>query len=316
MVRDRLKRLVQFGLLTNKSFRFFRWFGVHVTPVHFYSPIPDLRELARDGFPGAGPSEMVGVDMRPQEQLRLLHEVIARFQPECDFPFQPTGARNEFYVDNSYFGYSSAVALHALIRRGRPHRVIEVGAGFSSLVIARAALMNAAEGAPAEFTTIDPFPSRVVAVGVPGLSRVLAARVQDVGLAPFADLREGDLVSIDSSHAVRTGGDVPFLYLEVLPRLAPGVLVHIHDVFLPEDYPHAWLRRRYFWSEQYLVHALLLFSRGFEVVFAQRFAELSFPGEYAAAMGGRVNPRENFSSYSLWIRRTEDRVADRSHGVR
>ena len=303
---ESLKRPFRFLLLTNKSFRLFRWFGVHVSPVHFYSPIPDLRELPPDGSPWARPSALPGVEMNAENQRRLLTDVLARFQPECDFPFACSGRPGEFHVDNVYFGYGSAVAMHSMIRHTRPRRVVEIGAGYSSVVIARALRMNAADGSAAEFTAIDPFPSPVLSGGVPGISRVVQSRVQDLGLDSFAGLRAGDLVSIDSSHAVRTGGDVPFLYLEVLPWLAPGVLVHIHDIFLPEDYPRSWLERRFFWSEQYLVQAFLVFNRGFEVIFAQRFAELTFPQEYAAAMGGRVSAAENFDSYSLWLRRTEE----------
>ena len=110
---------------------------------------------------------------------------------------------------------------------------------------------------------------------LPGLAAVIARPVQEVDLALFERLEPADILFIDSTHVVRTGGDVPFLYLEVLPRLRPGVIVHLHDVFLPREYPQSWLTEHHlFWNEQYLLHAFLLFNAAFEVLFANQYIAL------------------------------------------
>jgi hypothetical protein len=91
-------------------------------------------------------------------------------------------------------------------------------------------------------------------------------------VAFFEHIQEGDVLFIDTSHVVRTGGDVNFLFLEVLPRLNPGVIVHVHDIFLPFEYPREWiLEQKRFFSEQYLLHAFLLFNSSFEVLLANSF---------------------------------------------
>jgi hypothetical protein len=242
--------------------------------------------------------------MNAPAQLRLMEQVFGAYQRECDFPASPTPRASEYHTRNVYFGYVSAAAMHAMIRHFRPARVLEVGAGYSTRVIAAAARMNASDGSPVEVTAVDPYPDPVLRAGLPGVSRLIASPVQSVDLETLTGLEPNDILSIDTSHAVRTGGDVVFLYLEVLPRLKPGVLVHIHDIFLPEEYPKDWLRRRFFWNEQYLLQAFLIGNSGFEVVWGQRYSELRFPAQYARAFADRTTPAENSGSYSFWIRRT------------
>ena len=302
---ERLRKRVGQIVLTNKSFRFFRSFGVHLTPVHYYSPVPDLRDLLTRPSIWDQPSELPGVDMNVDGQLSLMEDVLSAYQHECDYRRQQGDDPLEFYTENDYFGYVSAAAMHGLVRHYRPRRIIEVGAGFSTRVIARAVSMNAKAGAPAELVVIDPHVGRILPEELPAIHESIPSRVEDVPLERFTSLREGDLLSIDSSHAVRIGGDVVFLYLEVLPRLAPGVLVHIHDIFLPFDYPLQWLQRRYFWNEQYLLHAFLIHNRAYTVLWAQKYAESVFPDTYARTFGGRTGEAENYYSYSLWLRRVQ-----------
>lgn len=292
-------------LLTNKSFRLFRSFGVHLVPVNYYSPIPDLRDLLARPSIWEQPSDLPGVDMNTQSQLRLMEDVFAAYQHECDYRQKQGDDPLEFYTQNDYFGYVSAVAMHSMIRSYRPQKIIEVGAGFSTRIISRAVSMNAKAGAPAELVVIDPYVERILPEELPAIHESIPSRVEDLPLETFTSLREGDLLSIDTSHAVRIGGDVVFLYLEILPRLAPGVLVHIHDIFLPFNYPVQWMQRRYFWSEQYLLHAFLIHNHDYKVLWAQRYAESVFPEVYARTFGGRTGEAENFFSYSCWLRRVQ-----------
>src|SRR5258705_12361590 len=113
----------------------------------------------------------------------------------------------------------------------------------------------------ASITSIDPHPNPGVA---PYANEYIKAPVEDVAVERIVDLlNAGDILFIDSSHTVKTGGDVPYLFLEILPRLKPGVLIHIHDIFLPFDYPEQWVLQDWGWTEQYLVHAFLSFNRAF-----------------------------------------------------
>lgn len=298
---DWFKRQVHFVLLTNKAFRFFRWFGVHVTPVHFYSPVPDIREIS----PAVGehPLSLVGVEMNPAGHRHLLENIFPIYQPECNFPTTPVDPPYLYHTQNVYFGYISACVMHTLVRHFRPQRIIEVGAGYSTQAIGGAIRQNQQEGYPCELIAIDPYPNQLLQKGFPGLGRLISRKIQEVDLSLLTTLQANDILSIDTSHAVRTGGDVTFLYLELLPRLAPGVLVHIHDIFLPFDYPRKWLEQRYFWNEQYLLHAFLIHNAQFEVFWGQKYAETTFPELFSKAFSGRVSVQDNSNSYSFWLRK-------------
>jgi hypothetical protein len=127
--------------------------------------------------------------------------------------------------------------------------------------------MNAEQGHPGKLVSIEPYPNDVLRRGFPGLSQLIPRKVEEVGSEIFSQLQPNDILFIDSSHVVRMGGDVNFLFLEVLPTLAQGVLIHIHDIFFPYQYPKEWvLGQHRFWTEQYLLQALLTGSKQFEVL--------------------------------------------------
>ena len=168
----------------------------------------------------------------------------------------------------SYPAVDSAV-LHAIVRGTKPRRIVELGSGHSTLVTAEACLANEREGAPVDYRAYDPFPS-VVAPGPAGSERARACtRAEELPLALFEELAEDDLLVVDTTHTVKTGGDVNHIVLDVLPRLRPGVLVHFHDIFLPWEYPRVWAEDYgLYWAEQYLLQAFLSMNEGFEVVCA------------------------------------------------
>lgn len=153
------------------------------------------------------------------------------------------------YWNNRYLSPVDAATLMAIVAAHRPARVVEVGSGHSTRFFDAARRF---QGATTHLTSIDPAP-RAEVRGI--ADTVVEQRVEALGAEPFAALRSGDVLFIDGSHRVLTDSDTVALFLEVLPSLPPGVLVHVHDVFLPRDYPSAWRSR--FYSEQYLVAALL-----------------------------------------------------------
>ncbi len=274
--------------------------GVHLTPVHFYQPIPDTRAL-----PDAlwrRETALPGIDLNVRGQIRLLRE-LARFRPEYDrIPHTPTGDPQVFHLTNGAFEGTDALAYYAMIRRFRPRTVIEVGAGHSTRLAALAARRNGRT----KLHCIEPFPKPFLR-GLPGLSRLIDRPVQEVGLRPFLALRRNDILFIDSSHVSRIGSDVNFLFLEVLPRLRPGVLVHVHDIFLPGDYPRDWvLGEHRFWNEQYLLQAFLTFNRGYEVMLANAWL-----GRRHQSLLRKVFPKSApwWGGGSFWLRRTAFRVS-------
>src|SRR5262245_39563121 len=145
--------------------------------VHYYSPVPDIADLhARRIWDRRSP--MAGIDMREPQQLALLAELGRAFGDECRLRLAPSGDAATFHPVNSSFRYGCAAATHALVRKLRPGRVIEVGSGFSSRVIAAAVQRNAKDGGQrAAYTIVDPFPHREVE-RVAGISRILRQRVE------------------------------------------------------------------------------------------------------------------------------------------
>jgi predicted O-methyltransferase YrrM len=277
--------------------------GLHVRPIHFYEPVPNVRKLGPETWTRM--TEMVGVELRPERQLELLHDLARRYRSEYDaFPRGATGRQHDYHVDNNSFESVDGEMLHCMIRSLRPRRMIEIGSGFSTLLAAKALLKNEEEGAPTcDYVACDPYADERIRGGVPGLSRLIASPVQGVPTEAFERLEKNDILFIDSSHVLRIGSDVQYEFLEVLPRLRPGVYVHIHDIFLPAEYPEAWVRREHrFWTEQYLLQAFLTFNRAFEVIWAGSYMHLHHPDELRAAFAS-YGPGRHPGSF--WIRRLD-----------
>jgi tRNA (mo5U34)-methyltransferase len=239
----------------------------HCWPLgHHYSPVPDTRALAieptRSRVWPAHPHATPGIDWRGEEQVALVRDALARQEP-MPFASEPTGDSAEYHTGNGMFSLLDAWVLQAMLRHHRPARMIEVGCGWSSLVTAR---VNREQlGGALDFTCVEPYPPDFLGDGVDGITRLVPAPVQEVELAEFERLGDGDVLFIDSAHVVKTGGDVQYLFNEVIPRLATGVLVHVHDIFLPWDYPADWVLSGRGWNEQYLLQSFLAFNETFAV---------------------------------------------------
>ena len=240
--------------------------GFHVTPVHFYQPIPDTRSLPESLW--RRPSELVGIDMNQQAQLNLLR-TFSKFRDEFQrFPIAPPIEDERFYLGNRLFDGVDALVAYCMVRHFQPRLIIEVGSGFSSLALGEAASKNGCTS----IICIEPFPRDFLRKGFPGLQTLIEKNVQEIDPEFFSKLQSGDILFIDSSHTVKIGGDVNYLFLEILPRLKPGVIVHVHDIFLPFEYRRDWVMDEFrFWGEQYLLQAFLSFNSEFEVMMANRY---------------------------------------------
>lgn len=216
---------------------------------HYYSPIPSLEEVRRDHARIFDRSrrELPGIDVDDVGQVELL-EALARFYPEQPFTAGPD-PRNRYQLDNSWFAWGDGLFLHLMLRYARPRRVVEVGSGFSSLV-----LLDTSErffDNRVRLTFIEPNAERLRSRLRPGdavLARVVERRVQDVDLALFRELTAGDILFVDSSHVSKVGSDVNRLLFAVLPELAPGVLVHFHDIPYPFEDPREWIEYGFAWN--------------------------------------------------------------------
>ena len=270
---------------------------------HYYSPIPDNRALAREParsrvWPPA-PRATPDLDWRGEAQIALLLDELGR-QSEFDIPDGPTGEPRDYHAANDLFSRLDAWMLQAVLRHFRPCRMIEVGCGWSSLVTAR--VNREYLDGSLHFTCIEPYPPEFLSGGIEGVTQLIPSRVEELPVDPFLELGDGDILFIDSSHTVKTGGDVVFLFQEVVPRLAPGVVVHVHDMFLPWDYPQDWVFSGRAWNEQYLVRAFLAFNFAFRVLLSVGWMSHYRPDVLATAIPGYPGKYAGGGG-SLWIQR-------------
>lgn len=268
---------------------------MHLLPIDYYSPLPNTRELLPeiwatrwDGVPG--------FDLRLDGQLALLERLAAWATEIGDTPAEPAPVPHQYYFNNGNFGPLDAATYHGMVREHRPNLILEVGGGFSTMVAARAALLNRST----RVRVIEPFPSDVLRQGFPGLDTLVVRRLQDVAPEEFTSLEANDILFIDSTHVSKIDSDVNHLVLRILPRLSPGVFIHFHDVYLPWDYKESLLReRKRFWNEQYLVLAFLLFNDAFRVVWASHY--LAEQVEDRVRRAFPFLPR--YDGTSLWLQR-------------
>jgi predicted O-methyltransferase YrrM len=285
-----------------KYFELWQSHGFHVTKVHYYQPIPDTRGLLLSLWNRV--SDLAGVDMREEQQKQLLSEIVARFKDE--FTAIPEGASTQefhYYLGNTAFEAVDAEMLFGLIRLLKPRRVYEIGSGFSTLLAADALRRNRLDGYPCRFIAIEPYPSAELEAELPCDVELWRVPVQEISLGEFESLCEDDILFIDSSHVYKIGSDVQFVFLEVLPRIRPGVVVHIHDIFMPVEYPKQWvLDQHLFWNEQYLLQTFLSFNTTFEVIWASQWMHIKHPDLLMKAFPSYKNGVSPGSSF--WFRRS------------
>ena len=270
---------------------------------HYYSPVYDPRELAaeprRSQIWPPRPRETVGIDWRDEEQLALCTGSLAA-QRRLDFVHEEPADPTVYFTANDQYPALDAWVLEGMLQHVRPRRVVEVGSGFSSLVTAR--VNRERFGGEIDFTCVEPYPRQFLVDGVDGITGLRVEKVQDAPLDVFTQLTAGDVLFIDTSHTIKTGGDVPWIYGEIMPRLATGVVVHIHDIPMPGDYPPQWVMEGWGWNERYLVQAFLTFNSAFEVYFSVPYMVQRHRDAVVRAFPRYVDHEPRAGS-SLWIRR-------------
>jgi predicted O-methyltransferase YrrM len=270
--------------------------GFHVQPYRFESAIPTSLDvdrkklLERRNLPGIRFDEGV------------FFEWLGKLQPYASelekLPVEKTPGA-EFCFHNGSFEDFDAATLYAMLRHLKPRRLIEIGCGNSSRVITLACRKNAAEQSPCDSVHIEPYPSESLDINsLPG--KFLEKKIQDVPLDMFQTLEANDVLFIDTSHIVKAQSDCCYELLEILPSLKPGVVVHIHDIFTPFDYPAEWLLDdlRPF-NEQYALECLLSLTTSFEIILPVYFLSMCHRKKLE-----RLLPKGETRPASFWIQKT------------
>ena len=266
-----------------------RRLGQHVTVANVHSVIPEIP-------PESDPiwSRRSDIEVDSAGAMDFIESALGRFIPEM------TGLQ----IWNGLYEGGDAELLYAMVRHTKPKRVLELGAGFSTMVTAAACLRNIEEGCPVEVLAVDPEPRIEVAAALRAVGRFERADARDLPVGRFEELEAGDVLFIDTSHVVKLGSEVNRLLLEVLPRLAPGVRVQVHDIFLPYEYPRHRLIASGFFNEQYLLHALLLENPGWRIELPVYAVWREQRERLAAAIPSlRSLPQREYEPSALWLRR-------------
>ncbi len=237
-------------------------------PGHFSSPIPNTRDiLSREhALFDQSIRDIPGVDLREQEQMNLL-QALSKYYFELPFTPNPTGPRR-YYYENDFFSYGDAIILFSMLRHYRPRRVIEIGSGFSSVV-----MLDTKElflGDSLDLTLVEPNPDRLLSLLKDNREdefHLIQKRIQDIDLSVLDSLNENDFLFVDSSHVLKVGSDVGYIIFQILPRLKKGVIVHFHDVPWPFEYPREWLGRSIIWNEAYFLRSFLQYNNAFQILY-------------------------------------------------
>ncbi len=243
--------------------------GYYIRPIHFYSPVPEEKDINMNYFDTT--LSLKGIEVNEEKQIQLLKIFSENFKAEYNnLPKRPDECeKGEYYIFNNVFESVDGEILYCMVRHFKPGRIIEIGGGFSTKLFIKSIIKNMSEDEKykCKFTTIEPYPSKELLSLKYAFFELKREKVQNIPLSLFSELRENDILFIDSSHVLKIGGDVLYEYLEILPSLNKGVIIHIHDIFLPFHYPYEWIiKKRLFWNEEYLLASFLSFNNFFEIL--------------------------------------------------
>ena len=258
-----------------------RW-GYHIRPIHYYEPLPDFRAITEEQIKRK--RAYAAIDFRWHAQLALLNELSA---------YRDELKQLEFDFDNDFFSGFDAAVYYSLIRHLKPQKIVEIGGGYSTRIAGSALIANQ----KGTLTCIEPYPEARLAAADFNFE-LITRRVEEIDVDFFSCLASNDILFIDSSHTVKFGSDVCYEFLQILPRLARGVWVHVHDIFFPHDYPAEWLiSRRMALNEQYLLEAFLAFNKTFSVELSNYWLSIDHRPAVTALWAEERNRLNSASSF-------------------
>jgi len=258
-------------LLAEVGFRRLQKIGFHVQRNDYYSPLNDCDFLEANPDLWTRMETPADIDWCLEEQLALAREV-AGFLPELrDVPVNPPADCSAYGWKNNFWENADAIVQYGLVRLRRPARYVEIGCGWSSLLLKQALARNAEEGHPAAVTLVEPYPNERLFRHFPTGWKNHRSILQRAPFEIFDQLQAGDVLFYDGSHCSKIASDVNWFFFKILPRLKPGVIIHLHDISLPQEYPHPWIfERGQTWNEQYVLQAFLMHNRAYKILIANR----------------------------------------------
>lgn len=273
-------------------------------PGHFYSPIPDLNEIKANERVIWGKRNLPGIDMNTAFQVELLEEFKKHYG---EYLYNKPGidlTKLRYQKEGAWYRFSDCVFLHSILMHFKPKRMIEIGSGHSSALTLD--LNEHYFNNELKITFIEPYPKerllQIMTAEDHKRHEIIEKKAQEVSIDKFKSLGENDILFIDTTHVSKVGSDVNYLFLEILPQLNSGVLIHIHDIFYPFEMPQHWVQEnRWYWNENYLLHAFLINNKEFEIVAFNSYTQQLQPEWFAKEMPECLIGKENTGS--IWLRK-------------
>jgi hypothetical protein len=265
--------------------------GVTITPSNYYSEIPTIADIERTF---AVKPAMYCADLFDSEKLGQYILELMPFASEFDPPQQVDESGEGVYGwDCGMYSYSDAMSYYSIIRHLRPKKVLEIGSGFSSLIALEALKKNGS----GSLMCIEPFPREFLKKNTS--IDLVQKPAQEITAQYINDsLDDGDILFIDSTHTVKHGSDCLHLYLNLLPAIKKNILVHVHDIYLPESFPISYLRdKQIYWTEQYLLGAYLMDNAKVNILFSSFYNSRHNRDLLLRMMHGRCTP----GGAALWF---------------
>lgn len=258
---------------------------VNIIPANFYSNIPLIDEIENSFEYRLPESQIYNTEIFDREKIHQFVDDICQYSIEFSPPNDgdrenPAG----YYWANPAFSYADAMAYYCILRHIKPHHVLEIGSGFSTLIADQALKKNGA----GHITLIEPYPKGFLK-NLDTVDNIIESFAQDIPVADFVNLVESANVwFIDSTHTVKIGSDCLYIYLKIMPAVATDLFVHTHDVYLPFGMPkQKALETHIYWTEQYLLYAYMLDNPKIEILFGSTYVERIIPDAMHRLMAGK-----------------------------
>jgi hypothetical protein len=272
-------------------------------PGHYYSPIPSQAEVkAREqDIWGTWPRHLPSIDLNEEGQVVLFEELKQYY---ADLPFGDTPKQGlRYHFECGSFSYSDAIVLYCMIRHLKPRRIIEIGSGYSSVVMLDTNDLFFSKAISCTF--IDPNPERLLSLlknDDRDNCNIIAAPLQKVSIDTFKGLSHNDILFVDSSHVSKVHSDVNMIFFDILPILADGVMIHFHDIFYPFEYPKEWVYQGKSFNEAYLLRAFLQYNNEFQIQFFNSFLTHYHREQFLKDMPLCLKN----TGGSIWLRKSRD----------
>jgi predicted O-methyltransferase YrrM len=266
-------------------------------PGHFASPIPNVTEIfdSKKLFDESQDIKDIELNIEKQiENIEALKEYI------IDNPYEKPNLINRYKFENGMLGPMDGLVLFSVIRKYNPSRIVEVGSGYSSAIMLD--VNNLYFGDKLKLTFIEPYPARLNSLlrdNDAQSVQIIEDKIQNVDLELFKNLEENDILFLDTSHIVKTGSDVNYWLFNILPILKTGVIIHIHDIFWPMEYPKEWIEQQKCYTEIYLIRAFLMNNSDYEIIVFNNFLQKKY-NNHIIKISEKLTETQGGS---LWLRK-------------